>query len=451
MNKEKNAQSTLETIAVLVLVMVGIMAIGPNVVRSVNAFFKGAQEQAEDSFREEFTQANLFGPENNYRLGDCHCVYDTTPTCGDGTDCPKNRWMYSLTGCSASCQAEWRAANFLPAARCDDEASLASQGRTPFFDCFPTPEDYPKTEAQFDAQVIGGTCGWECCFPTEIAVPLQCGDDDNPNLKGKLLYQRRCGPFQEAQYFWEDSPFCNRECLGTKDAYSTWCSPSYNYDLPNDINVEFVSYAVSGVNGCEQYAIDEGCPAGDTDCYELEQKCVIRCPNSPGVIGTASGCACDQAPTAYKNYTYVNGTCQCVAPAIYVPSTKQCLSPGRWVTAWNSDCVATCAAEGMYFGRNPDTNGVCSSSENPRTTSNTYTCYHRQHSEFLWIPGNCDGGVVIDGEPVEFWCWRPGQETDENCEEHAGGDNIRDCWCQDSDTLPGPAITVIPKCPYWPP
>jgi len=319
MKIEKNAQSTLETIAVLVLVMVGIMAIGPNVVRSVNAFFKGAQEQAEDSFREEFTQANLVGPENNYRLGDCHCVYDANHTCGDGDDCAWNRWMYSLTGCSAACQAEWRAANFLPAAQCDDEGSLASQGRTPFSDCYPTPEDYPKSAAEFDAQVLSGTCGWGCCFPEEIATPLQCGA--TPATDGKLLRLRRCGPSQETQYYWDDSSFCAYECLGAKDNYSTWCSPSFNYDLPSDVAIEFVSYEVLGVNGCEQFAIDEGCPVGDTDCYTLEQKCVVRCPNSDGVVGNgATGCACDA--TTHQNYTYTNGQCLCNAANYYLGDCK---------------------------------------------------------------------------------------------------------------------------------
>lgn len=68
LSHDRFGQSVLEYSAIAMLVIVGILAMGPYVVRSVNAYFKSAEEQAHASFREDIQQANLHGGEENYYL-----------------------------------------------------------------------------------------------------------------------------------------------------------------------------------------------------------------------------------------------------------------------------------------------------------------------------------------------------------------------------------------------
>ncbi len=133
----------------------------------------------------------------------------------------------------------------------------------------------------------------------------------------------QCGPNLEVQYYWAtDTAYCLYQCTGTKDVYSSWCDPTgYNYNLTADTAVKFVSFEEGTVDGCEAYALSQGCPAGDTDCYTLEQKCVVRCPNSDGVVGNeTTGCACDA--TTHQNYIYTNGDCLCSAVNYYLGDCK---------------------------------------------------------------------------------------------------------------------------------
>jgi Flp pilus assembly pilin Flp len=58
--KDSHGQSVIiEYASIAILIILGILVIGPYVVRSVNAYFKTAEEQAHESFREEIQQADF--------------------------------------------------------------------------------------------------------------------------------------------------------------------------------------------------------------------------------------------------------------------------------------------------------------------------------------------------------------------------------------------------------
>ena len=55
--RRRKGQTALEYCVIQMLIIVAIMLMGPHLVRSVNAYFRGAEEQAQASYQEDFVQA----------------------------------------------------------------------------------------------------------------------------------------------------------------------------------------------------------------------------------------------------------------------------------------------------------------------------------------------------------------------------------------------------------
>jgi len=303
--QDMSGQSTLEYMAVAVLVMVGILGMGPYVIRSVNAYFEGAREQAQDSFREEFRQAGLDSSEDTLDMGEnCSCNWSSTYTCGDGLHCDSTIEMQSLVCTPASCKYEMDARGL--STQCY-ERTLLEQGRVDYHSaagCFPlctAAANYtgcPYTTAASPApDAIYGTCGYRCCLAEEVAWPLRCGNGmssslDGHSLDGMQLMVRRCGPDLDEQYYWEPSSACNYNC-DTRDSRSSWCDPvSYNVNLTSDTPVVYLDY---GTDVCEQEALDQGCAAGDTECRQGVWRCMAECDANKYLVANADGTGCDCA------------------------------------------------------------------------------------------------------------------------------------------------------------
>jgi hypothetical protein len=59
MHLSKKAQSTLEYCAIAIFVIIGILVMGPYIIRSINAYFQGTKESIKESYLEEIEQAPI--------------------------------------------------------------------------------------------------------------------------------------------------------------------------------------------------------------------------------------------------------------------------------------------------------------------------------------------------------------------------------------------------------
>ena len=78
------AQASIEYMTIIVLVVTGIVLMGPYVIRSINAHFQALDDQVQDSFQENITQA----PNTNFNVPNCACDWQDMDCAGlsaDGT------------------------------------------------------------------------------------------------------------------------------------------------------------------------------------------------------------------------------------------------------------------------------------------------------------------------------------------------------------------------------
>lgn len=305
-----SGQSMLEYSAIAVIVIVGILAMGPYVVRSVNAFFKGAEDQMSDSFREKIVQADLTPTEGNLPTGvDCDCGFlGAFALCGDGDYCPQNQLMDGRKTCDEFCFAQVLTGD--AGARryqCNDEPVPAMSWEA----CRVAEGDYPDGESGFDTWVDNG-CGYQCCFEKEVVFPPECGTG---LMTGKLKKLKRCGPDLVKQYFWEDDPACGGDC-DPKDARATWCGgDAYNYNM-TDPTVTYVEHG-----GCAEEAAE----CTNQLCRYEAWTCMAECP---------------------ENMILDDGICDCEDGWVWDAGTEQCVCPPPYYQVVDGVCVPAC----MWMG-----------------------------------------------------------------------------------------------------
>ena len=415
----KSAQSVLEYSAIAMLVIAGILVMGPYMIRSVNAYFKTAEDQAKDSFREEIVQTPLIGREQQYDLGSCQCGF-TAFTCSDGTQCPRNQMFSELKCVPSECEDRYEANN-LQTLKCSDETT----GIT-FSSAYPqciSSLNYVgcpvKTSASMPTSSLFSLGGYKCCL--EAQATERCGTQENGHA-GQLLKFMECGPNRDRQYFWEDNDYCSNNC-GQKDNRASWCDPvRFNYDVPPSLTgtVKYVNHG---------------------ECLSDDITCVASCPgNIEGFGASADGQRCQCLDPSTPAVCADNKCHECCIDADCGSAERRCenylcvdIIVGYWVTTSRPSiiyCPAVCAAEpgGMYSGRNPHTNGMCKSNENS-AGNNTTNC--RGH---IWW----SGGYFPPSTNSVSYCYRPGQVKDAD-----GSDEVTACWCQYSSVG---AITTINTC-----
>ncbi|MEW5895360.1 MAG: hypothetical protein AB1650_06360 [Candidatus Omnitrophota bacterium] len=273
-----SGQSILEYCAIATIIIVGILAMGPYVVRSVNSYFKSAEEQAQDSFRERIEHAPLTAAEDVMYLGpDCVCAFGGYDSCGDGIECARNQRMGDTDCNFPYCEKEL--VKYYPTGlyQCDDELDPLQTWE----ECKVVEGEYPIGETGFVIWQSNG-CGYKCCFDAELAVPPECGADGTA-LDGMIKKLKKCGPFLVSQYFWETDVTCSNQC-GPKDALASWCSATtYNYDVPSN---NMIVHVVDG--GCLTAAA--ACDPATQDCPDDAWTCMAECPAS--FCTDSFGCFC---------------------------------------------------------------------------------------------------------------------------------------------------------------
>ncbi len=163
MRLSKEAQSTLEYLTVMVLVMVGIVVMGPYVIRSVNAHLKMWEDVADDSYTDPMIKGGFDFP---------------APTC----KCPKEP-----IGCGLG--------------SCKPTEKLYQKNCTPL-DCEPQ-----ETSCIVDDTCCTKLCGASGGCPTGQSTLIQCGNNLQP---------KNCVP----------DPICPAGCTGSIPDHATICTGS---------------------------------------------------------------------------------------------------------------------------------------------------------------------------------------------------------------------------------
>jgi hypothetical protein len=115
------AQASIEYMTIVVLVVAGIVIMGPYVIRSINAHFHSLDDQIQDSYQEEIRQS----PNSDFNLPDCDCGGWEPQGCGpevSGDQCGMFE-RYDRKRCvPAGCEREARfSARIGPVDRCEED------------------------------------------------------------------------------------------------------------------------------------------------------------------------------------------------------------------------------------------------------------------------------------------------------------------------------------------
>lgn len=220
----------------------------PYVAKSINAHFKSLDDGAEDSFNEDFRQANPPGA----NLPTCACPPLHRSACGNGNDCSKLQEVWRIDNCSPlGC-----------------EIVLQNQGVV-------------IQECRDDLVPEPGL-GW-CCEDPQLTLDpdnsLRCGVEatNAPGGRcpdGQAETVKDCGRDRVKVYECRAEPACVFQCLPVngRSSNSTWCDPvNYQADLTSSLPIVHVSQ----------------CPGNPQN-----QKCVAQC--NPSYIPVNNGTDCQQ-------------------------------------------------------------------------------------------------------------------------------------------------------------
>ena len=286
--KNQSAQAMLEYATVAAIVLLAILVMGPYVVRSINAFFKGIEAQVEDALVEELEQS----PETGFDLSTCECGAPYETACGAGACTPfqiEIRTDCSPPGCEIFliqagipidlARCEYRdtcCTDWVETGNCGDEADVINGGNT-----------------------VGG------CPDEEMEYTRDCGcaafDSDGNCIGGPIVEyscQSACAGDPGCVPQPPPHPACMFDCVdlnglpfvNTEDD-ATMC-PDDDRFLPSDLVAIFVPYG--------------GCTA---------RKCEWECAES--FIATPSGCICGYC---MAEDTSIN-QCLCAPGCVWYDST----------------------------------------------------------------------------------------------------------------------------------
>ena len=231
----KRGQSIIEYALIAVLVILGIVVMGPYVLRSVGAHFKLWDEGVQDSFTENLTQA----PVNNVPFinATCNCSYQPGG-CGSsqsGATCAANQRIYNLVcsiGSVQGCSSE-------PATTCQPDNSCCSCPVAAGCGNFPLPSNgiLPGTAcpANFQQCGINGSC---------VTLPAS-----NNCYYGYQIYGYQCGPNNSIQCV--QDPACPPPtCLGILSPGALYCVNNSTIAPTNLLQNNGITYVGNGPSSC---------------------------------------------------------------------------------------------------------------------------------------------------------------------------------------------------------
>ncbi|MFP4473317.1 MAG: hypothetical protein ACLFPX_05525 [Candidatus Omnitrophota bacterium] len=309
--KNTRGMVSLEYGAVAVMVLLGMITIGPYVVRSVNSYFKFMDTGIEQSFSERIEQAP---PDDTLDPGEgCSCGPFSLLSCGnvDGSGCAPNLLTKRRSCTSITCENLKRREGDLLACEPED----------------PPPVNLTWADAPRDnGRVIGAdtkdTYGYKCCFPAQATN--QC--DMHSDGKKIRYYTQQCGPHMDYQNYWDYDPTCTGQCRDLEADASIWCSgdgPFASGDTMGLQSVQYVpwskqeppenTYCSEANEHCGPSALENNSCDEDHSCYAVCDRTFL--PKKDGnFVEVGAGCSC---PNGWHKTTLQKET---GCPAGYIKS-----------------------------------------------------------------------------------------------------------------------------------
>ncbi len=274
MKLPQKAQSTIEYATIATLVIMGIIVMGPYIIRSINAHFRSLDDGIKDSFSEEIVQA----PPQGFDIVTCDCPgLQSTATCG-GSLCQPHERLYSQTCLPAGCEIGLK--------------HIVTN------DCRP---DETCCTAWATATVCpDGPEGGKCCGVNAASVQ----GFGQPCADGHVLESRTCFTSPETTQYRcsaEVVPACVFVCSSDKGTTAHWCCDTtadancYQKNLARNTATTFVAFGSAETpnanctgSPCQAYCNDTWVPSpGGGGCVcpagVLESN-TIRMPHQSLVI-----------------------------------------------------------------------------------------------------------------------------------------------------------------------
>ncbi len=297
MKLPEKAQSTIEYATIATLVILGIVIMGPYVIRAINAHFRSLDDGIKDSFSEELVQA----PRQGFDIATCNCPgLHSTPTCG-GSLCKPNERLYTQECQPPGCEINLKTKDMLME-ECRPDATCCSAWAT--------------------ATVCpGGPEGGKCCGVNAAGVTgfgQSCAD-------GHDLEFRTCfttPPTIEYRCRAESVPACVFTCSADHGTTANWCCDTtadpncYQKNLAHNTATTFVAFGTpeNPKQNCTTAPCQSYC---NTDLIATAGGCV-----EPIRLLPAECSWLPQKKIDGDNYNYNKETC--LDPS-YCPSTDGCI------------------------------------------------------------------------------------------------------------------------------
>jgi len=268
---KKRGQSLVEYVLIIVLVITGVVVMGPYVLRSVGAHFKLWDEGVQDSFQENIVQANI----NTVPAitSNCSCSYVSSGQCGAGTlgsSCGKTDMILNLV-----CSSGLPGCSNQPGTECRYDPTDCCKTATPTGICgsIPLPTDSSGAVQTVPTTPIAGNCymGQEvyekCGDITTTTCQTDHADCPPPACEGIVNTATAIGcPNSGTNYLNQNnqvsyvaSPTLPADCTSNSTPACTYCLPATTATCQfycNSANHYFLNLAGTGCESQFEVAPD---------------------------------------------------------------------------------------------------------------------------------------------------------------------------------------------------
>ncbi|MEI7998423.1 MAG: hypothetical protein WCH62_02830 [Candidatus Omnitrophota bacterium] len=249
----KRGQSIIEYSLLAILIIVGIIYMGPYVIRSINAHFKLWQESIDDT-----TNDRMLDVPTNVIAPTCSCGAKTFAGCGSqwqraNQNCaPDEHYWY--TPCTPSTCGYGLAGGFDEGCSPDSDPAVISSGQPPCCDIYTASN--PKVCGSVHLPYVGFSRTPPNANGSVEVSPHNVNDDSTYCYYGEQVMYKQCTSTDANRIHCKPNPACNPTCEG---------------NLPTDNSGNPVaspcSGATTGLTHDWPVVITQTCPSSSPKCY----------------------------------------------------------------------------------------------------------------------------------------------------------------------------------------
>lgn len=365
----RKGQSTIEVAITVILVITAVVAIGPYILRSINAHFKLWDDSVQESFEDQFVEAHPSPPTA------CDCTWEFAD-CGV-SGCKENEGLFQKNCTPVGCDT---GLSCIPDDRCCTQPQRTAV-------CWRSADDIPYPASSATIDHVNATRPSMCgsyhypCQPWDRIWQFTCGTHagqqvcvQGTNTQDGACGDRDCTPVCKTFQI----PHNLKVALGCDtDPTGVSClCPGANIGLVDDTDIHYVAACPpdpsASVGSC-----NVGCPNGFTfdpllnECRDMRcgdtvcdltggeggptaaRPCCVDCPTAPGCVRTVSW--------TYPRCCAPNRTCDAEMAGVPAEQNNYCMTflgptgsrvAGSTAIDNNSNCT-----QGTY--RNPVPPGPC--------------------------------------------------------------------------------------------